>query len=136
VLGCHHRSAKGPSAEEQNLTLCKTKIPKAAEKPAPGKTKADGRWTCVYGGGVDGSVQVTLVQVASGRLTGILIGDNGTAGWEGAVVGDEARIHFKNEDSGTVLKIDPGGRAMSGQGWSFRSADGICQPWTLTCTRS
>ncbi|MBX3231762.1 MAG: hypothetical protein KIT84_42725 [Labilithrix sp.] len=123
------RASKRAEAEAD----CAKSIPQSVA-PSPGKTKITGKWTCNYGGAREGTDWVNLVQLADGKITAtIAVGVDRGATWEGAVVHDELRFRFSRVTSGGVLKIDPGGRALTGEGQSF--ADGQCHRWTLTCTR-
>lgn len=130
------RQANAQAARDAQLATCKKNIPPPNERPAPGKTKPDGRWTCVIGGEANGTNYVTVVQLADGKITGTM--GPGSAdrnnSWQGAMVGDEVRFRYAGLEGGGRLKLDPGGKAMSGPGWTYLP-EGRCLSWNLTCTR-
>jgi len=127
--------ASAAQAREANYKACVAQIPPKNEKPAPGRTRADGKWTCIIGGEATGTNFVNLAQLADGKITATVTGTDRNISWEGAVVGDEVRFRYAGFDAiGGKLKLDPGGRAMSGNGFTFTD-DGRCMRWTLTCTK-
>lgn len=118
-----------------NLQQCQKLVPPKGERPVPGRTKADGKWTCILSGGASGTDYVNVVQLADGSISGTVTGFDRNATWEGAVLGDEVHFRFPQIDAGGgKLKLDPGGRAMKGPMWVY-SSDGVCVNIALTCTR-
>lgn len=121
---------------DQEYAFCKKNIPPPNETPAPGKTKPDGKWTCVMSGGAQGTNYITIVQLAGGKITGTL--GPGSAdrnnSWEGAMVNDEVHFRWTGLEGGGKLKLDPGGRAMSGPAWTWFQ-EGRCNTYKMTCTR-
>ncbi|MDP3498856.1 MAG: hypothetical protein Q8S33_00935 [Myxococcales bacterium] len=115
------------------LASCQDRIgPDVA--PAPGKTKATGKWRCVLGGGGVGTDNVDLVQLADGHIAATVSGSDRNTTWSGVVSGN--KVHFRFEGvaaAGGTLKLDPSGRAMIGEGHTFDGS--VCRDWTLTCTR-
>jgi hypothetical protein len=128
-----YTSDRRAEAEQQ----CQRNIDGANGTPRPGKTKAQGRFKCVFGGSFDGNANVTLVQLANGKITATVSEAGGSriasTTWTGIVDGDMLRFAYAGLPSGGALKIDPGGRAMIGHGTTL---DGnVCVNWTMTCTR-
>lgn len=118
-----------------NYRACTAELPPKNEKPAPGRTRADGKWTCIVGGDVTGTNFVNLAQLADGKITATVTGMDRNISWEGAVVGDEVHFRYAGmENVGGKVKLDPGGRAMTGNGYTFTD-DGRCLRRTLTCTK-
>lgn len=127
-------SAKQQAASD--YAACQKAVPHPNESPVPSKTKVSGSWTCVMGGGVKGTNFVRLVQLANGTITATLSGADGSTSWEGVVRGDELRYRFAGLDTaGGVLKIDPGGRAMTGSGNTWLPNEARCLSYSMTCTR-
>jgi len=116
---------------------CQANVDAAHGTPKPGRTKLQGRFECVFGGAFNGTSNAQIVQLADGKLTATVteVGNGNVANitWEGVVVGDEMRFAYANLPSGGAMKLDPGGRALIGQGTSL--LDTGCVSWTLTCTR-
>ncbi|MBX3233868.1 MAG: hypothetical protein KIT84_31455 [Labilithrix sp.] len=115
---------------------CAAKVP-AADKPAPGKVRVDGRWTCVIGGTWTGTDHMNIVQLADGKITATITGGpDASRTWSGAVVGSELQFRYADDSySGGRLKLDPGGRAMTGDAVAMNKG-GDCKPFTLTCTKN
>lgn len=117
------------------LQKCQSLVPPKGERPAPGRAKVDGKWTCILSGGASGTDYVALVQLAGGNISGTVTGFDRNATWEGSIVGDEVHFRFPQVDAGGgKLKVDPGGRAMKGPMWIYAN-DGFCVNITMTCTR-
>ena len=132
------RDAASIQAQAQaEAQRCQDNVDAAHGKPRTGKTKLQGRFKCVFGGAFNGTSNAQVVQLADGKLTATVteIGNGNVANitWEGIVVGDEMRFAYAGLPSAGTLKIDPGGRALIGQGTSL--LDTGCVSWTLTCTR-
>lgn len=130
------RQANVQASRDAALAQCKKNIPALNEKPAPGKIKPDGKWTCIIGGEGSGTNYVTLVQLADGKITATMgpgSADRNTS-WQGVMVGDEVRFRYTGIEGGGRLKLDPGRKAMSGPGWTYMN-EGRCMSWTLTCMR-
>ena len=119
---------------ERALAECKRWV--ALPAASPGRTKATGRWHCVFGGGTyTGSDYVDLVQLADGHLTATVNGVDRNSTWDGSLVGDEVHFRWTGVDaSGATLRLDPSGKAMIGEGHTFTDG-GECLSWKLTCTR-
>jgi len=126
--------AQAQAAADANFKVCQSKLPPKQERPAPGKVHVDGKWTCILGGDAHGTNYVSLAQLADGKISATITGADRNNTWEGAVVRDELHFRLAGQDVGGKLKIDPGGRAMSGAGNSFTDR-GECLSWTLTCTK-
>lgn len=103
--------------------------------PSPGRIKATGKWKCILGGAYKGTDYVDLVQLADGRITATVSGSDRNSTWSGAVVGEDVNFRFSDTTaSGGALKLDPSGRAMLGNGYTFTEG-GECLTWTMTCTK-
>jgi hypothetical protein len=102
-------------------------------KLKPGGVKVDGHWTCVLGGAGRGTDYVSIVSLAGGKISATLNGADRDGTWSGFVSGDTLYFKLGNLRSGGHLKLDPGGKAMLGEGASL---EGYCRTWTMTCTKS
>ncbi|MBX3227365.1 MAG: hypothetical protein KIT84_13510 [Labilithrix sp.] len=129
-------AAHAKAAREADYDRCKKFVAPTFEHPAAGKMKLDGQWTCVMGGGASGTNFVKLIQLADGKITATITGADRSTTWEGIVKGNEVRYRFSGFDAtGGILKVDPGGRAMTGNGVVWLPEEGRCNGYTLTCTK-
>lgn len=130
----HKKEVAATTASESSR--CKATVDLTRETPAPGRTKVDGSWTCVLGGSAKGTNYVKLVQLADGKITATISGTDRNTTWEGIVKNDEVRYRYAEwENSGGVLKVDPGGHAMKGSGVDWHAKDHHCSSYTVTCTK-